>query len=122
LGLKRGKPGVVELDLAALEQLPCASIVGAFLNCEVDVTNRNIVFCLVVEDCLKRADDLLGVNIRIRAYETGTLHTTTPPISKRIAFGGLDDCTDITMEIVWCEWLLGECRGRSSTRAQPWRT
>jgi hypothetical protein len=103
LGLERGKPGVVELDLTALEQLPCASVVGAFLDGEIDVTNGNPILRFIVENCLERADDLLHVSIGMGACETGrTSHTTTPPISKRTALGGLDDCLDMTMRIVWC--------------------
>ena len=110
MGLKRGKPGIVELDLATLEQLPCASVVGAFLDCKVDITNGNLVLRLVVEDGLKRADDLLDVSMRTWAYEISTSHTTTPPISKRIAFGGLTGCADIIMGLygagVYCEGAM----------------
>ena len=56
--LKRGEPRVVELDFAPLNELPCACIVGSFLDRKVDVANGDFILDFVVEDCLERADDL----------------------------------------------------------------
>lgn len=42
------EPGVVELDFAPLDELPCARVVRAFLDREVDVADGDLVFELVV--------------------------------------------------------------------------
>jgi hypothetical protein len=56
--LERGEPVVVELDLAALNELPCAGIVRPFLDRVVDVSDGDLVLDFVVEDGLEGAYDL----------------------------------------------------------------
>ena len=56
--LERGEPVIVELDLAAFDELPCACIVWALLDRVVDVADRDLVLDFVIEDRLKRAYDL----------------------------------------------------------------
>jgi hypothetical protein len=58
LFFERGEPVVVELDFAAFNELPCACVVRAFLDGEVDISNWNIVLDFVVKDGLKWTYDL----------------------------------------------------------------
>jgi hypothetical protein len=56
--LEGREPVVVELDFAALNQLPCTGIVWTLLDRVVDVADWNLVFELVVENRLERTYDL----------------------------------------------------------------
>jgi hypothetical protein len=58
LGAEGVEPGVVEGSLAALDELPCAAVVGAFLDGEVYPAGGDVVFALIVEDGLEGANDL----------------------------------------------------------------
>lgn len=60
LCFEQGKPVIVQFDLAALDELPRASVVRTFLYRIIYVTNRDLFLDLVVEDCLERAYYLLG--------------------------------------------------------------
>lgn len=67
---------------------------GSFLNRIVDIANWDLVLDLIVEDRLERADNLrqvekLAYMFVVNENDCWPL-TTTPPMSKRIAFGGLD--------------------------------
>jgi len=56
--LERCEPVIIKLDFAALNELPCARVVGALLDREVDVADRYLIFDFVVEDRLEGAYDL----------------------------------------------------------------
>ncbi len=58
LCLERGEPVIVELDFSALDQLPGAGVVWAFLDRVVDVADWDFVRDFVVEDCLEGTYDL----------------------------------------------------------------
>ena len=55
---KPRKPLIVEFAFAALDELPCASIVRTFLDSEVDVADGDVILALVVKDGLERGYDL----------------------------------------------------------------
>jgi hypothetical protein len=89
------EPVVIELNLPAFDELPRACVVRAFLDREVDVSDRDLVLNLVVEDSLEGAYNLYDTHISFilhRSYLCGEeARTTTPPTSKSMAFGGSDD-------------------------------
>jgi hypothetical protein len=91
---EEGKPVVIEFNLAAFDELPCACIMRTFLDRVVDVSNGDVVLDLVVKDSLKRTDDLYMPSLAsfcIGGVCVEKIRTTTPPISNRMAVGGLDD-------------------------------
>jgi hypothetical protein len=52
------KPVVVEFDFAAFDELPRACVVRPFLDREVYVAIRDLVFDFIIEDSLERAYNL----------------------------------------------------------------
>ena len=96
------EPRVVELDLAALNELPRARVVRALLDGEVDPSDRDLILDLVVEYGLERRYDLweekvserkctyswVWVGRGARVSSQDGLPTHTPPMSKRTALGG----------------------------------
>lgn len=94
------EPGVVEDGFPALDELPCAGVVGAFLDGVVDPAYGDVVLELVVEDGLEGRYDLGAFSLWDICFRAGFLRlwtggilgwerpTQTPPMSKRIAFGG----------------------------------
>lgn len=65
---------------------------GAFLDRIVYVTDGDFVFDFVVEDSLEGGYDLVVSCQLLRPGLGGRgIHTTTPPISKRMAVGGLEE-------------------------------
>jgi hypothetical protein len=49
------EPVIAEFYFAALDELPCARVVGALLDREVDVADGDLVCDFVVENCLEGA-------------------------------------------------------------------
>jgi hypothetical protein len=54
LSFERGEPVLVQLDFAALDQLPCADIVGTLLDRVINVTGGYPGLGLIVQDSLER--------------------------------------------------------------------
>lgn len=52
------EPVVVQLDFSAFDELPCASVVGAFLDRVVYVADGDLILCFVVKDSLEWGDNL----------------------------------------------------------------
>lgn len=65
LRLECFEPAVVEFSFAALDELPCAGVVRAFLDGEVYVADGYVVFDFVVEDCLEGGDDLYSCTLAV---------------------------------------------------------
>lgn len=105
--LERYEPGVIEFDLAPFNQLPCACVVGSFLNRIVDIADWDLVLDFVVKNRLERADNLRQVETLAYTFVVNENDcwplTTTPPMSKRIAFGGLDGPDMFVKEATKCQ-------------------
>ena len=96
---ERGEPVVIEFDFAALDELPCACIVRPFLDRVVYVADRNLVRDFIIKYRLEgtyylkmRKSAILVLSSVVMKDGMNCVweaHTTTPPISNRMAFGGL---------------------------------
>lgn len=83
---------------------------GSFLNRIVDIADWDLVLDFIVEDRLEGADNLYQVEKLAYMFVVNENdcwpRTTTPPMSNRIAFGGLEGADMFVKEVTKCQaWL-----------------
>ena len=96
IGPKGFEKGFVELNLAALDALP-GTVRGGARDGEVDPVFGDVVFLFVVGYRLEWGDYLSAISAERGRVSGKGQHTQTPPMSKRMAFGGAIVVGSVTM-------------------------